>query len=382
MKVAIFAATSGHSGVDRIIKNLCLGISRQGIEVDLLKIHGHGPYLKKPPSGVTIVDLGVSHGYSSLFPLIRYLRRERPAVLLTDKDKINRLAILARMLARVPTKNAVRIGTTISSNLAKRSFLRRYGQYSSIRLLYRFADTIITPSKGAAEDLARIAHLPRERVSVLPSPIIDDTFFAKSIEPLNHSWFLPNSPPVVLGVGELCERKDFATLIKAFALVCRQQQSRLVILGEGKKRADLENLAKQLGVAEHVWMPGFVANPYAYMRRASVFVLSSRVEGLGLALLEALACGVPCVSTDCPSGPREILQEGRLGTLVPIGEPNVLAQAILENLGKAPQPEKGLCYLEDYRIDQASKSYIQTMGLAPLIESDIVEYVNRRFIAG
>jgi glycosyltransferase involved in cell wall biosynthesis len=382
MKIAIFAATSGHSGVDRIISNLCLGISQHGIAVDLLKIRNHGPYINPIPDGVHIVDLGVSHGYSSLFPLVRYLRREKPAVLLTDKDKINRLAILARMLARVPTKNAVRIGTTISSNLARRSFLRRYGQYSSIRLLYRFADTIITPSKGAAEDLARIAHLPPERVSVLPSPIIDDAFFAKSNEPLSHTWFLPNSPPVIVGVGELCERKDFATLLKAFAVVRQRKEARLLILGEGRKRVELENLARQLGIVEHVSMPGFVANPYPYIRRASVFVLASRAEGLGLALLEALALGVPCVATDCPSGPREILQEGRLGILVPVGDYNILAQAILTSLDQGCEGQKNaMDALSSYHVTQASRAYLQAMGFAPLIESHIVEHVDCRLIA-
>ena len=361
-RLAIYLATSGHSGVDRVMSNLIEEIARRGVPIDLLRIAGHGPHLREVPPGVRMIELGAAHVASSFWPLVSYLRRERPAALLSDKDRLNRFALWARRLSGVSTRVAVRMGTTVSENLAKRSRFDRWLQYASIRRFYPWADAVLVPSQGAADDLAAIGGLKPLKIRVVPSPIVNERLFRQADEACPHPWFGDAGEPVVLGVGELCERKDFATLLRAFVLLQRSVPARLVILGEGRKRAELEAQARAAGVADRVQLPGFVANPYAYMARAALFVLSSRCEGAPVVLMEALACGVPVVSTDCPSGPREILQGGQLGPLVPVGDAAALAEAMRTTL-LAP-PDRALLQqgAAPFRASASAERYLAALG--------------------
>jgi glycosyltransferase involved in cell wall biosynthesis len=201
-----------------------------------------------------------------------------------------------------------------------------------VRWLYPKSDAIVAAAWGTAEDAATLTRLPLDRIQVIYNPVITPEVFQKSEEPLEHSWFQPGSPPVILGIGRLVSQKDFFTLIKAFAKVREIRSARLMILGEGEQRSDLEKLIQQLGLEADVALPGFTENPYQFLSRAAVFVLSSRFEGFGNVVAEALACGTPVVSTDCPSGPAEILDGGKYGTLIPIGDPDTMATAILATL--------------------------------------------------
>lgn len=359
--LALFLATSGHSGVDRVMRNLIIEFARRGLAVDLLKVHGHGPYLRNVPSGVRIIELGSAHVNSSLVPLVRYLRREKPAALLSDKDKVNRVAITATRLARVATRSVVRIGTTVSVNLARRGWPKRQLQYFSIRRFYPRAAAVIVPSRGAAEDLSRIAIGLAGKIHVIPSPAVNDEMRNLAAMPAEHPWFLSKTCPVILGVGELCERKDFDTLVQAFALVRQMKRCRLVILGEGRLRNQLLVLIENLGLTPDVSLPGFVKNPYAFMKRAALFVLSSRCEGAPVVLMEALALGLPSVATDCPSGPREILHNGRYGRLVKVGDVRGLAEAIMETL-ENPLPHEALAAAAaDFHVSVSADRYLEVL---------------------
>lgn len=366
--LAIFLATSGHSGVDRIMKNLIRESARRGINVDLLHVRGHGPHFDEPVENLRIVDLGVSHVNGSLVPLIRYLRRERPIGLLSDKDRVNRVALLARRVARVPVRSVVRVGTTVSVNLSQRDWLQRRIQSLSIGHLYRWADRVVVPSRGAAEDLVQWLNVPSHLIRVLPSPIVDKKVLSMASEPPDHPWFNEPTVPVILGVGELCARKDFSTLIRAFARVRGGRPCRLVILGEGRQRKQLERLVTDLSLGDAVSLPGFVKNPFPYMKRASLFVLSSICEGLPVALVEALALGTPVVATDCPSGPGEILDHGRFGRLTPIGDEASLAQAVMGTLND-PLPSSVLMSAAmPFSVAQATSRYLQTLGVKEVDE--------------
>ena len=366
-RLAIFVATSGHSGVDRNLKNLIPEIAARGIQVDVLRIKNHGLYLEKElgelPANVRIVELGTAHVNTSLWRLVRYLKRERPDALLTDKDKVNRLALWARRLAGVSTRLVVRMGTTVSKNLEKRSALQRWTQYTSIRRFYRWADAIIMPSRGAAEDLACIAQLPVSRISVVPNPVITARFQQLLIQPVEHPWLKHKDRPVILGVGELSKRKDFATLLRAFARLRQQRPARLIILGKGRQREALVQLAEELGISDDLDLAGFSPNPYAYMAQADVFVLSSICEGFGNVLVEAMAAGTPVVSTNCPSGPSEILDEGRTGRLVPVADDAALAQAILDTLDQPPEPALLSAAVQPYTVQASADHYLETLGL-------------------
>lgn len=361
--LAIFTATSGHSGVDRIVANLVPALASLGLRVDVLKIRGHGPSLEHVPPGVRIVDLDSDHVLSALPGLVRYLRRERPRALLSDKDKVNRTALWARALARTATRGYVRLGTTVSTNLASRGIVDRAVQRWSMRTFYRWADGVVVPSQGVADDLGAFARLPCELIRVVPNPVVGPDMAALARAQAPHPWLEDPTVPVVLGVGELSERKDFATLIRAFARLRQARPCRLLIFGEGRRRGELGALAEALGVAADVALPGFTANPYAAMSRAAVFALTSRWEGFGIVLAEALALGTPAVACDCQSGPREILRDGAVGRLVPVGDHAALADALAATLDAPPARDTLVDAARPYTAEGSARAYAAALGL-------------------
>lgn len=362
-KLAVFLATSGHSGVDRVMKNLIREVAARGIPVDLLRTKLHGPRFDAPVPGVNPIDFSARHVHGCLPGLVRYLRRQRPAALLTDKDRVNRTAIIARWMSGTKTRLAVRTGTTVTANLGDRHGLERSLQLFSMKRLYAKADAVIFPSRYAADDFLRFTGLPERLVHVAPSPVIDDRFFTLMEEPLDHPWFDADAPPVVLGIGELTERKDFATLIRAFQTVRRRRPCRLMVLGEGKERAKLESLVSALGLAEDVALPGFIENPYPFLKRAAVFVLASRYEGAPVVLMEALGAGVNAVATDCPGGSAEILENGALGSLVPVADASAMAGEILHRLDQPIGPQILKAASLRYGAANGAGRYLEILGL-------------------
>ena len=218
-------------------------------------------------------------------------------------------------------------------------------------------------SQGMADDLQALTRLPPGKIRTLYNPVVDPGLPGRADAALDHPWFAPGEPPVLLGIGRLHPQKDFATLLRAFAQVRAVRAARLLILGEGEEREALEALVAELGVAADVALPGFAANPYAYLSRAGAFVLSSRWEGLPTVVIEALACGAPVVSTDCPSGPDEILQGGRLGALTPVGDDAALARAILDTLAAPPDPAAGRARAQDFAVAPAAQAYLDALGV-------------------
>ena len=366
-RIACLFSTSGHSGVDRFARHLIPALARRGYAVDLLKVRRHGPNLNpdrgETPEGVRIIDLGSRHTYACLPAIVRYLRRERPTAMLSDKDRVNRTALLSRALARVPTRLVVRSGTTISIDLASRGMLERWIQRTSMGRLYRFADNVIVNSHNVADDMSTYTGLPRHLITVVPNPIVPAARFLETQPRPDHPWYAVGEPPVVLGVGELTDRKDFATLIRAFATVRRTRACRLVILGKGSAHRELQELARSLGVDADVDLPGFKDNPQSFMAHAALFALTSLWEGNPLVLPEALAVGTPVVATDCPSGPREVLQDGRYGPLVALRDPPGLAAAIIQTLDH-PLPKTTLQEAaRPFEIEASTDAYLDAMGL-------------------
>jgi glycosyltransferase involved in cell wall biosynthesis len=361
--IALFLPSLRGGGAEKVMVNLALGFVEQGLKVDLVLAKAEGPYLSRVPEEVRVVDLGARRVLYSLPGLVRYLRRERPQAMLSALNYANIVAIWAKLLVRVQTHLVVSEHNTLSCSTQNASSVRVKLLPLLIKIFYPYADAVVAVSHGVAEDLITMTGLPMEKVKVIYNPVITPELFAKAEEPLDHPWFRPGEPPVVLGVGRLTKQKDFPTLIRAFALVRKERPARLMILGEGEERPKLETLARELGIEEDFVLPGFVENPYKYMKRASAFVLSSRWEGLPAVLIEALALGVPVISTNCPSGPAEILEHGKWGCLVPVGEPHLLARAILEILQNDVRIPSHKTAWERFSKENAVIAYLQVLGI-------------------
>jgi glycosyltransferase involved in cell wall biosynthesis len=359
--IAFFLPSLRSGGAERVILNLAHGLVERGFPVDLVLATAEGGFLDQLSPDVRLVDLKAKRVLQSLVPLTNYLRRERPRVLVPSMSHANVVALWAARLSGRRTPVMVTVHTTMSQYASTQGRLARLVWPSLLRTFYPWAAHVIAVSAGAADDLARTSGLPRDRIKVIYNPVITPSVLAGANQIPDHPWFTPGQPPVILGVGRLTPPKDFPTLIRAFALVRSRRAARLVILGEGEDRAALTALVAELGVAEDVALPGFQENALAYMAAAAVFVLSSAWEGLPTVLIEALAAGSRVVSTDCPSGPREILQEGRLGALVPVGHAAALAEAInnaLDRPAPATPPDALLPFTRDHAVDH----YLRLIG--------------------
>lgn len=356
-KLAIFLPSLSGGGAERSMLNLAHGVAERGYPVDLVLAQAKGPYMSLVHKHVRIVDLKASRVLASLPALARYLRTEQPKALISALNYANVVAVWARKLAGVPTKVLVNEQNTVSKSAFNSARRRQRLVPYFMKYFYPWADHIIGNSQGVAEDLSEVTGLPRQRIDILYNPVVTPEVQEKVHAALHHPWFEPGQPPVVLAVGRLTKQKDFPTLIRAFAQVVTNRPARLMILGEGVDRPMLEGLVKELGMENHVSLPGFVENPYAYMKRAALYVLSSRWEGLPTVLIEALYCGRPIIATDCPSGPREILAGGQHGVLVPVGDVAALSRAIEAGLaGETPHPTKESWH--PYSLEAVANQYI------------------------
>ena len=364
-RLAVLLSLSGKGGVEKMVLNLLPEFLERGVEIDLLAIFRKPSeeVLKIDRSGVRVIDLGIKHTSLAVPALARYLRTARPAALLAAKDRAIRVAVLARRLSGVDIRLVGRLGTHLSTALENKPAWIRWLRCQPMRWLYPFVDHIVAVSEGVASDTLALTGLPSERVSVIRNPVITSSLLEKSRDPVDHPWFEDGGGPVILGAGRLTRQKDFPTLMRAFALVRAQREARLVILGEGRLRADLEKFAAELGLSDSVSLPGYAENPYAYMAKASLFVLSSAWEGSPNVLTEALALGIPVVSTDCPSGPREILQDGRYGALIPVGDHRRLGEAILETLAGPPDSAFLREAAAEYNANLSARRYLEALRL-------------------
>jgi glycosyltransferase involved in cell wall biosynthesis len=360
-RLTLLASFSGAGGVERMLINLLRAMVGLGRELDLLTIRTDSPHLDDLPEGVRHIDLGVRHSHAAIAPLARHLRRTRPPVLLAAKDRAGRAAVQARRRAGVATPIVLRLGTNLSAAMAHKHPLQRWLRYRPIRRLYPQLAHIVAVSAGVAADTAQLAHYPRERISVIRNPVITPALAANAAAPCPHPWLEASARarvPVIIGAGRLERQKDFPTLVRAFAELRRARPCRLLLLGEGGSREQLVTLARQLQITADLDMPGFQANPHAWLSRANLFVLSSAWEGSPNVLTEALALGTPVVATDCPSGPREILADGRIAPLVPVGDVPTLAAAMARVLDAPPPPETLIAAVDAYRAEVSAAAYM------------------------
>jgi glycosyltransferase involved in cell wall biosynthesis len=393
----VFAGLSG-GGMERSMLRLAAGIAARGLCVDIVVGRRDGELKDCIPAGVSVLEIGKKKQRKKLGPvrvsmfragmatwpfifnknlrklrpfqrlvelpaLTKYLRIKQPDAVLAAEPRYNLLATLARRSARVNTRVVISERVQPSRRADDQGPWAHPNLHELLRSGYLSADAIVAVSNGVAEDLAAVARIPRARISTVYNPVIGPDILSLAKEPIDHPWFFPDAPPVILAAGRIDPQKDYLTLIRAFSHVRAERKMRLVILGaESHGRSDyvqeVHRLADELRIANDISFPGFVQNPFAYMARASLFVLSSVYEGLPGVLIQALGCGCPVVSTDCPSGPREILEDGRHGPLVPVGDDRAMADAMRKTLERPLQPELLHARGARFSVDNAVDGYL------------------------
>ena len=361
--LAVFVASLFHGGVGKMRVHLINEMARRGHRVELLLANRDSPYMDLVDPAIRVVHTGTSNAVTGIPAVALYLLRARPRVMLAQRVRVNVLTLRARALARSATRMFVTVNTNMSRELAA---LKPYKRERHLGLLMRYFprnDGIIAVSHGVAADLSQLINIPIDRIKVAPNPTVTPELTQLAAAPLDHPWFASGAPPVIVGMGRLEPQKDFPTLLRAFATLRRDRPCRLMILGEGKQRHLLLHEATGLGIQDDVQFPGFVKNPYAYLSRAALFVLSSTWEGSPNSLTEALALGTPLVSTDCPDGPREILEGGRHGPLVKVGDAAALAAAMAATLDHPPERKTLRAAAQRYTLERSASAYLAALGL-------------------
>ncbi|WP_411887148.1 glycosyltransferase [Hydrocarboniphaga effusa] len=364
-RLAVLLSFSGDGGVERMVTHLCTEFANH-VQVDLLAIKAQGHHVSRIPPSVNLIRLESRHSWTSVGEIARYLRQAKPDAMLVAKDRAGRAAIRARARVGAQMPLWIRLGTNLSAALERKSAFNRWLRTAPMRRLYALASGVIAVSEGVRQDTLAITGLAPERVRVIRNPVITPELEALAREPVDHPWLPPREQrgePVIMGMGRLTRQKDFPTLIRAFAAMQAQRPARLILLGEGRDRDALAALAQELGVADRLHFAGFQKNPYAWLSKADLFVLSSAWEGSPNALTEALALGVPSVSTRCPSGPDELLAEGRYGPLVNVGDHAALAVAMSQVLAEPLAPEMLRQAVDEYRVERSAAAYLRTLGL-------------------
>jgi len=328
-KVCFFLNNLNGGGAERVVVKLLNELIKEDVDIELVLSQKTGPYLKELSPTIRVIDLKSKSKILAILKLAIHLRKTKPNVIFSTITGANIIALIAKSISFVKCKSIIREANTPSME-DKHLGIKTKLLSKLAKKLYPTADCIVCVSKDSHSDFVSFfTDVDSNKIRVIYNPVVDSEFLNKmQQQPALAAPWLDRSP-YFLGVGRLSEQKDFQSLIQAFAKVREKHECRLIILGEGPLRESHKNQVDKLGISQDVWMPGFVENPYPYMLEAEAFVLSSRWEGLPNVLIQALATGTQIISTNCPSGPREILQNGLLGTLVSVGDTQQMAGAMI-----------------------------------------------------
>lgn len=345
-------------GVGVVTSRLATEMHKRGHIVEVWSL-SRGAYARKTERSVPVHYLNSNRAVGSIFELIRLMRDRKPRTILSASYHMNCAVLLARMIASIKTRLVIVEHTSLSNGLDTITGLKQWIAKISIRVCYPMADAYIAVSKDVAQQMAQFAGMNTSNVTVIYNPVITPEITSARSTAIDRPLF-DTDEPVILAVGRLSPEKDYPTLLHAFAQVNQTHSSQLVILGDGPEREHIEELIEELAIVDRVSLLGHVTNPYPYFLHSDVFVLSSRREGLPTVLIEALALGTPVVSTDARSGPREILHDGAYGTLVPVGDIDALATALVHTLS-SPVQDIPTTALTPYTVDAATDAYLHTL---------------------
>jgi len=361
MALSILLPDFRGGGAERVCLNLANEFVARGRDIDLLLMRRQGELLRQLDSRVPVGDLPAARVPNALFPLSAYLRQRKPEALFAHMWPLPVIALWARTLARSRTRIVGVTHTTWSQSELFADAVTRTHLKLSMRVFYPHLDGVVAVSNGAAADLSRISGLPRDRITTIYNPIVGASFPSDTKVPLPKPW-AEGVHDKILAVGTLKPIKDYPTLLRAFARLRDTRDARLVIRGEVEERQMFESRIASLGLGEVVLRPGFATATRPYFEAADLFVLSSTGEGFGNVIVEALEQGTPVVSTDCPSGPGEVLEQGRYGTLVSVGDVDALAAAMQHSLSRDHDRESLKRRAHDFTVDKAADAYLRVLS--------------------
>ena len=361
--LAIFAGAVTGGGVEKVIVNLANEIAIRGISVDLLIADDKGISYINFNAGVTVITLKSKRVFFCIPELILYLIRVRPNVLFSAMEYVNVIAIFSKIISFTSTRVVVSSHAPLEYFVREQNFFIRRLLSKLLSILYHNVDKIITVSKGLEEELISELNINREKILTIYNPVINESLVNLGLEDLSDFWVKSSKSPYIISVGRFSSEKDYPTLIRAFDLVRKKRDVRLVILGEGPEMENINKLINFQGLSRFIYTPGFILNPYAFIRNAACFVLSSKGEGFGNVLVEALALGCPIVSTNCNFGPVEILENGMWGSLVSVGDYESMANSILTTLDFNKSVSESLlnAHLEQFTVSVSVEKYINVL---------------------
>lgn len=368
----IVRPTLGQGGADRVTLTLLQAFDRELFRPSLVLMRATGELLGEVPADVPIHDLGARSLWTAWWPLARRLRRRPPQILFSTSSGTNLTVVIARLLC------GRRMRTVLSErNAIRRRHPRRFKRWLQARLkrlLYPRADCVTAVSRGVAAELVGELRLAQEQVRVVYNPVVTSALSERAAAELDHLWF-SGDEPILLGVGRFVPAKRFDLLIEILTRLESPRSPRLVLLGDGPELPALTRLVSRLGLENRVWLAGFRTNPFAFMARCTVFVLSSSNEGLPGALIQAMACGAAVVATDCPHGPSEIVEDGVSGLLVPVDDGAALVAGIdrlLDDPGlRARLGRAGRRAAQRFSLEAALGRYVDALLGEPVTEREL-----------
>ena len=358
--IAFFIPNLEGGGAERAFVDLANQFVDLGVRVDLVLVRAKGPYLSEVRNEVRVVDLQSSRTTFAVLKLSRYLRKNRPDAVISGLDNANITSMVACIAAGC-SKRAILTQRSIPSECYGLHYPHIQRLWLTIlRLIYVRARLIISNSHAASRDLCEGFGIPPAKLAVIHNSVDIDRIDQLAIEDPKHPWTTSWAKPLLLSVGSLRPVKNFSTLLNAFAIVRQSLDCNLVVLGEGTERNRLEALAQEIGVSNSVQFLGFDANPFRWMSKASLLISSSITESCPNVIQQALACGTPIVATDCPGGTSEILEGGKWGRLVPVANPQAMADAIIATLKDKSHPD-GRMRAADFDPQKNANEYLKVI---------------------
>ena len=366
--ILFFLPYLGGGGAQRVFINILKALDKNKYNLTLVVIDKDGPYLSQIPAQVKLIELNSKRVLLSSLELKRLFSKYKPDIIISGLNYANIIVALSVKWAKVPSKLILTEHSSYSGKNVQTNKIKYLMFKKLIKLSYKFADNIVCVSKGISEEVRQLTGIKQceDIIKVIYNPIVDKELTFKSIENVKDAWINNKNFKVIISMGRLTKQKDFPTLIKAFAKYLasnRNTKVKLIVMGEGESRPELERMVNDLRLNNYVNLLGYVDNPYAYLSKADLFVLSSRSEGFGNVIVEAMACGTPVISTNCPTGPGEIIEDGINGFLVPVGDEEKLAKKISEVINNEGLQRKiaknAFSRAQDFKVSKIVREYEQ-----------------------